>query len=142
MKLVVSILMYVLMPLLCLASLTLSAPVFSQAQDDPAVSRALQQVQNMLTNPMLREEQLNKSPEARAAANKLESLGGSTQMNEEVYALSAQIFSDLVNETGGDIKKLRERVAAAQKNPEAFLNSLKSDHKTRIRSIAQQLPSN
>jgi len=110
--------------------------------EDPAVASALNQVQQMLTTPGLRNAEAQKTQAGREATQKLEGLGGSAQTNEEIYALAAEIFAQMVRDTGGDGDKLKAKVAEAQKNPEAFASSWNSQQREKLKSLTTKMPMN
>ena len=109
---------------------------------DPIVESALREVQDMMKNSTLRNQEINKTKEGRAAAQKLQGLGGSHETNEEVYGLAAEIFTQMVRDTGGDPDKLKAKVAEAQKDPEAFAASWKSGQQQRLKEISRKMPVN
>ncbi len=96
----------------------------------------------MLTTPSLRNNEINKSNDGREAARKLESLGGSVEVNEQIYALAAEIFTKLIHDTGGNVDKLKQIVSDAQKNPAAFAATWNSQQKEKLKGIAGQIPLN
>lgn len=144
--------LFVLVPKLLIPSILLLAvtlglgvvwPTFSFSQtSDPDVMKALTQVQTMLTTPSLRNNEINKSNDGREAARKLESLGGSVEVNEQIYALAAEIFTKLIHDTGGNVDKLKQIVSDAQKNPAAFAATWNSQQKEKLKGIAGQIPLN
>ncbi len=78
----------------------------------------------------------------REAMNKVEQLGGSAEVNDEIFNLAADIFGSLTKEANGDPQKVKKILEEAQRNPEEFAKKLSASEKKKLHSISQKMPSN
>jgi FtsZ-interacting cell division protein ZipA len=106
---------------------------------DAPSQQALDQTQSLLTSPADRQKYIEQHPDAAAADERVKSLTSSPEEQKAVYDLSAQVFSTTTKQTNGDVAKQKELLEQAQKNPEAFFNSLPADQQKAIRSLADDI---
>lgn len=114
----------------------------NSAQEKAIIESALRSTQSMLTDPAQRQAEINKTPEGRAAAERLEKLGGTPEVNEQIYYLAADVFQNIVFETGGDVQKMKAILERAQKNPEEFARKLSETQKIKLKSISKSISLN
>jgi hypothetical protein len=128
--------------------LSFSATIFSgmhsrcclAAQLDAASQSALQNTQEMLTDPALREKAVQETEAARAADQQAKSVAGSPENTEALYRISGTVMSEITHRTGGDPAKMNELLKDAEKNPEAFGESLTPESQSAIRDLAGKVP--
>jgi hypothetical protein len=63
----------------------------------------------------------------------------SPQLQEEFYALTAAIFAELVQASGGDVGRMTQAIAAAQADPAGFVASLSPQTAERLRAFASKV---
>jgi hypothetical protein len=68
-----------------------------------------------------------------------EALADSPDLNQELYELAAQIFSEIAEATGGDESKMDEMVARGKSDPAAFAASLSPATRARLRALAEKI---
>lgn len=118
-----------------------ASPSVSFAQDmDASSEMALQQTQQLLENPNVRNEAIRKSDSAQAADAKLREVAGSEANTQEMYMLASQIFANMAKDSGGDPAKMQEMVQRAMSNPEAFANSLTPEQRAQLKDLAAKSP--
>ena len=99
---------------------------------------ALQQTQEMLNNPTLRNQAIAGDPKAQAAAAKVTEISkGDPKKEAEMYSIASSIMAG-VAQKGADENQVNNTLSAAAANPEAFFNSLTPEQKARIQALAGQ----
>src|SRR4051812_12689884 len=92
-------------------SLTVGLSIHSFAEEkklDAASEKALSETQELLNDKTQRKEAIKKGgAKAKAADDFVNQLtGGSDSVTDDVYALAAEVFANVVKESGGDGKKM------------------------------------
>lgn len=100
---------------------------------------ALRKTQEVLNNPQLRQDYLSKASDGQKVGNKLNAVTKDPKQQNEIYNLSSEIFADMVKEAGGNEVKLMELLSNAQKNPKGFANSLKPEHRQKLKSLGHKI---
>jgi hypothetical protein len=100
---------------------------------------ALDQTQALLRDPTARAAATRGDAKAQALQKNIDTMSGAPANSEKIYGLSAEVFAELVAKTGGDVGKLQQLLSDAQKNPEAFANSLSPEIKEKIRGVASDI---
>jgi hypothetical protein len=70
---------------------------------------------------------------------RLKALADSPDLNQELYELAAQVFSEITEATGGDVSKMDEMVARGKSDPAAFATSLSPATRARLRALADKI---
>ena len=107
---------------------------------DTASQKALQETQQLLTDPKIRDQEIKKDQGAIKWDGNVNEITGGGQKKEEMYQISSDIMSDLTKKTNGDPVKMLEIMEKAKTNPEAFFNSLTPEEQAKIRGLSQRLP--
>lgn len=118
----------------------------SKTQGQPATKQldkydeqALQQTTELLTDKTIREKAISKDPKAQQADAYAKKVAG--EKTEDVYALAAKVFDRLVRKYGGDVDKLKEVIAKAQKDPAGFATTEFSPEEIKmLKEISAQIP--
>jgi hypothetical protein len=132
-------------PLAPVLLLILLAPAAPQAAEparelDAASKEALQRTMGLLTTPGARSEAMKEHDVTRYLDGSVQALGGDAQNADAIYALSAEIFSDLVHQTGGDGARMIEALERAKRDPAAFAESLSPKVRARLKEIGARAP--
>lgn len=115
----------------------LAAPGPLRAQAlDPASQEALSATLKMLMDPALRTPEIAKNQQATAIDKQVQSLMGGEQLQQEFYALAAQIFQELTSNSGGDASKMNEVLERAKADPAAFAALLSPATLQRLRELS------
>jgi hypothetical protein len=108
-----------LLAILC-ATLGLgSSPVTAQPLD-AASAEALAAVLRLLQDPVARGSAIAANPDAAAMDRNIQAMTGSPALTQEFYELAAQVFTDLVQGSGGDLGRMRQSLADGQRDPAGF----------------------
>lgn len=101
---------------------------------------ALQQTQQLMKDKKAREAAIAGDDKAEKADDFLKKIvGGDAKMTEEVYALAAEIFATVVQESGGDAAKMQEKLAEFARNPASFAAKWTPEQKARLKQLAEKL---
>lgn len=103
-----------------------------------ATQQALQQTQQMLRDARLRDEAVQKDPQARAAHETARKAAGSEQNLNAMYDLSADVMETVNKESGGDPVKMQKLMNEASKNPEGFAKRFTPAQRAKLKAIADQ----
>jgi len=115
----------------------LAAPGPLRAQAlDPASQEALSATLKMLMDPALRSPEIAKNQQATAIDKQVQSMMGGEQLQQEFYALAAQIFQELTSNSGGDVNKMNEALERAKGDPAAFAALLSPATLQRLRELS------
>ncbi len=115
----------------------LAAPGPLRAQAlDPTSQEALSATLKMLMDPALRTPEIAKNQQATAIDKQVQSLMGGEQLQQEFYALAAQIFQELTSNSGGDASKMNEALERAKGDPAAFAALLSPATLQRLRELS------
>ncbi len=125
------------MKILFLAMFVFLAPEAQSEELDDATKQALAETQAMLTDATARAKAMANDPQAQALTKQLNTVTKGDQAKQaEMYQLSSEIFSKMVQESNGDMEKLTKLLQEAQKNPEAFGKTLTEEQRQRVRKLA------
>ena len=104
-----------------LAALSVVTPCLAPAQalDGPS-AEALAAVLRTLQDPLSRGQALAASPDAAAMDQNMKALTGSADLADEFYVLAGLVFTDLVQDSGGDLTRMRQSLAEGQRDPAGF----------------------
>lgn len=106
---------------LVLVALITAAPPAPAQSLDPASAEALAAVLRMLQDPVARGAGIAANPEAAAIDRNMRAMtGGSAALMDEFYVLVAEVFTDLVQGSGGDLTRMQKSLAEGQRDPAGF----------------------
>ena len=115
------------------------SPAATLAQSlDAASAQALAATLRMLQDPAARSAAIAGSPQASAADSQLQALAGSANM-QELYALAAEIFSELASNSGGDAGKMSQALARGTNDPVGFAATLSPATLQRLRELSVKI---
>jgi hypothetical protein len=109
---------------------------------DAQNAEALEKTQALLRNRDERNKAINAAPDSQSNHSELEKLVGAGANTDAVYDLTADILANIVGDAKGDPLAMQQRMMDAQKNPQAFLNSLSPEQRARIKAMADKIESN
>src|SRR5215831_9833504 len=89
------------------------APAAAQALD-AASSAALTATLRLLQDPAQRNAVISGNPQAAATDQQIQTMLRTPALQEEFYALTAAIFAELVQSSGGDAGRMAQTLAVAQ----------------------------
>ncbi len=101
-------------------TLALGAASVAAQPLDAASAEALAAVLRMLQDPVARGGAIAANPDAAAMDRNIQAMTGSPALTQEFYELAAQVFTDLVQGSGGDIGRMRQSLADGQRDPAGF----------------------
>jgi hypothetical protein len=116
--------------------LALSAPAHAQSLD-AASTEALAAALNALQDPSARAAALSGNPQAGVVDQQIQAFAGG--LTPDVYALAAQVFAELVRNTGGDVGRLSDVIGRARTDPSAFAAMLSPVTLDRLRELASRI---
>ena len=132
----------------CALAISLILGAFSQVEAsfaageatklDPASQEALQKTQTMLTNPAIRSATLKEDQNAKSHDGSMRQTFG-TEKTEEIYKISSEVMDKLVKETGGDVMKMMEILAKAQRDPASMHPYFSPAQQQKIQEMAKQI---
>jgi hypothetical protein len=93
----------------------------------------------ILTEPTGRSLSAAGDPAAAEIDRQVQALTGSPQLAQEVYALAAQVFADLLKSTGGDMGKLTETLERARTDPAGFAAGLSPQTLQRLSELSEKI---
>jgi len=120
---------------LALATTLATAGAGSAQSLDAASQDALRAALQMLLDPAARGAALGGSPGAAAADRQAQSLVGAAN-TEELYALAAAVFEDVVRGSGGDVAKIGDALEKGRTDPAGFAALLSPSTLDRLRALA------
>ncbi len=100
---------------------------------------ALDKTIKLLNSESDRGKVINEHPDAQKADDMVEQLVKQGAMSDDIYALSANIFKDLVREAQGDSAVLQKLLMEAQKNPESLYRKLSTHNKNQLKEITESI---
>ena len=106
---------------------------------DEATRSALAETQKLLGDPAALEKLMTTDAGARKADQSALALTGGGAEHRELYQIASEIFSSLVENTGGDVSKLQQLMAESQKNPEKLYEKLTPAQKSRIKALSAKI---
>jgi hypothetical protein len=123
-----------------LALLLALAPSARAQSLDPASAEALSAAMKALLDPGQRAGAIAGSPQAGAADQNARALMGSDALTQELYALAAQIFTELTAASGGDASKMAHTLEQARTDPAAFAATLSPQTRERLHQLSLKIP--
>jgi preprotein translocase subunit SecD len=128
---------YLIKSLFISSVVTLSLHVLAEEMSS-ADKEALQKTMQLLQNPNERQEVINSSSDANKADQMAKQLVGEENL-QDVYRLAAQVMRKLAIENKGDSQSMVKEMQQAQKNPEAFYNSLSDGQRKEIMEMRRKI---
>ncbi len=102
---------------------------------------ALLQTQELLKDSQKRETLFKTDSNAKETDKKLNQMTGSIDISQEIYALSADIFKILYEQSGGDAQKMQTILVEGVKNPAKFGQSFTPEQQAKLKEIALKIES-
>jgi hypothetical protein len=118
--------------------LTLTATPLHPQTLDPASAEALAATLKMLADPAMRGQVIATSPAASEIDRQVQGMAGA-QLAPEVYGLAAEVFADLVRNSGGDPKLMSEALDRAKSDPAGFAAMLRPETLERLRALSVKI---
>jgi hypothetical protein len=118
-----------------------SGPLWAQSLD-AASSAALDATLRLLLDPSQRSAAIARSPQAAAVDKELASMLSTPELQQEFYALVAEVFADVVQSSGGDVSRMSQTLEAGQRDPTAFIGRLSPRTLERLRTFASKVEKN
>ncbi|TAJ87077.1 hypothetical protein EPO44_15825 [bacterium] len=113
------------LPIVTLAALSLAA----------ALAEAIRVIQD----PALRQGAIVKDPKAVEADRQVRALAGSDKVTQDFYEFAIDIFVDLMQSAGGDMKKINETLDRAKTDPAAFAATLSPRNRERLKELSTKV---
>jgi len=73
------------------------------------------------------------------ADRQVRALAGSNQVTQEFYQFAIDIFVDLMQSAGGDMKKITETLERAKSDPAAFAATLSPRNRERLKELSTKV---
>ncbi len=122
---------------LLLVAIISSLSLYADEEIDPLLA-----TQNLLRDLARVQKEALTTPEAKSADFNASIITlGNAQNKQELYNISADLMSWLVETTKGDPAKMAELMAEAQKNPRAFYERIPSAAKAKIKALSGAIDS-
>jgi hypothetical protein len=115
-----------------------TGPIAAQSLD-AASAEALGAVLRMLQDPVARGGAIAANPDAAAMDRNIQAMTGSPALTQEFYELAAQVFTDLVQGSGGDLGRMRQSLADGQHDPAGFAAFLSPATLQHLRDLSGRL---
>ena len=128
--------------ILTLAALWLAAtlaPRLDAQTLDPQTAKALAEAIRVIQDPALRQTAIAKDPKAVEADRQARALAGSDKVTQEFYQFAIDIFVDLMQSAGGDMKKITETLERAKSDPAAFAATLSPRNRERLKQLSTKV---
>jgi hypothetical protein len=106
---------------------------------DPASKEALAATLGLLRDPAARGAAVATNPQAAAIENQLRAVLATPELQQEFYSLAADIFSEIVQGSGGDVGKMTDALEAARSNPSLLAALLSPRTLERLRVLAGKI---
>ncbi len=106
---------------------------------DSTSSAALDATLRLLQDPAQRNAAIERNPEAAAADKQLQSMLGSSELQQEFYTLAADIFAEVVQASGGDVGKISLALEAGRTDPAGFMARLSPRTLERLRAFSAKV---
>jgi hypothetical protein len=106
---------------------------------DPASKEALAATLGLLRDPAARDAAVATNPQAAAMENQLRAVLATPELQQEFYSLAADIFSEIVQGSGGDVGKMTDALEAARSNPSLLAALLSPRTLERLRVLAGKI---
>jgi hypothetical protein len=105
----------------------------------PASATALAATLKLLQDPAQRGAVISGNPQAAATDQQMQAMLASRELQEEFYGLTAAVFSDIVQASGGDTSKMAQALTAGQADPAGFVARLSPATAERLRAFAERI---
>jgi hypothetical protein len=115
-----------------------AAPAAAQALD-AASQAALSATLQLLQDPTQRNAAIAGSPQATATDQQIQAMLKNPELQQEFYALTAAVFAELVQSSGGDVNRMTQILTAAQTDPAGFVASLSPQTAERLHAFASKI---
>ena len=123
-----------------LAALSLAvAPSLGAQTLDPQTAKALAEAIRVIQDPALRQTAITKDRKAVEADRQVRALAGSEPVTQEFYQFAIDIFVDLMQSAGGDMKKITETLDRAKADPAAFAATLSPRNRERLKQLSTKV---
>jgi len=122
-----------------LAAALAIAPALPAQTLDPASAAALDAAMRLLLDPAQRGPAIAANPQAAAADKQMQALLGSPELQQEFYALAAEIFADLTQRAGGDVTRMTQALEAGRADPSGFMATLSPRTLERLRVLSGKI---
>ena len=123
-----------------LAALSLAvAPSLGAQTLDPQTAKALAEAIRVIQDPALRQTAITKDRKAVEADRQVRALAGSEPVTQEFYQFAIDIFVDLMQSAGGDMKKITETLERAKSDPAAFAATLSPRNRERLKQLSTKV---
>jgi hypothetical protein len=116
------------------------APALEAQTLDAASAEALAATLRLLQDPVARDAALAGNPRGAALDRDIQAMtGGSPALTQELYALAAQVFSELTLNSGGDLTRMNQALDRGRGDPAGFAAFLSPDTLARLRDLAARI---
>jgi len=126
------------MRVLVMITLLAAAPATAQPLD-PASSDALAATLRMLQDPALRAAAIAATPQATAVDQQIQSIAGSPALTQKIYALAAQVMSELTRSSGGDVNRMVDALERGKTDPAGFAAMLSPATLQRLQELSTKI---
>jgi hypothetical protein len=118
-----------------------SGPLSAQSLD-PASAAALDATLRLLQDPAQRSAAIGSNPQAAAVDRQLSSMLSTPELQQEFYALVADIFADVVRGAGGDVGRMSQALDSGRNDPAGFMGRLSPQTRERLRTFSSKVAEN
>ncbi|HEY3190694.1 MAG TPA: hypothetical protein VGJ70_24595 [Solirubrobacteraceae bacterium] len=125
-------------PTLLLIMLLAAATAMAQPLD-AASAEALAATLRMLQDPSLRAAAIAATPQATAVDQQIRAIAGSPALTEELYALAAQVMSELTRGSGGDVTRMTDALERGKTDPAGFAAMLSPATLQRLQELSTKI---
>ena len=115
-----------------------AVPASAQALD-AASQAALSATLQLLQDPAQRNAVIGGNPQAAATDQQIQAMLKDPALQQEFYALTAAVFAELVQSSGGDVNRMNQILTAAQADPTSFVAGLSPQTAERLRAFASKI---
>lgn len=104
--------------------------------DEPLI-----ETQQLLKNKTEREKSLADNPKGTQADQFVKQLtGGDEKLTEEIYALAADVFANVVKDCNHDVSKMKDAIERFSKDPSKFTEMWTEKQKQQLQNLSEKLP--
>jgi hypothetical protein len=93
----------------------------------------------MLADPASRGQVIASDPTAAEVDRQVQGMAGTPALAQEVYGVAAEVFADLVRDTGGDAGRMNEALDQAKADPAGFAAMLRPETLERLRALSVKI---
>jgi hypothetical protein len=119
-------------------TLLAAAPAAAQPLD-AASSEALAATLRMLQDPTLRAAATAATPQATAVDQQIQAIAGSPALAQEIYALAAQVMSELTRSSGGNVTRMTDVLERGKTDPAGFAAMLSPATLQRLQELSTKI---